>query len=390
MTRVVAVIPARGGSKSIPRKNLALFGGIPLIGRTISAALNAALIDEVYCTSDDAEILSCAAQHGAKIIQRPGELAQDKSSSELALLHALDVIEQAGQPVGVVVFLQCTSPFTTSDDIDLLVNVLRHSPNADCSLLVAASHTFLWRANEAGHAVGINHNHEVQRLLRQDLPPEYQETGAGYAMHVDAFRRVGRRFCGNVALAISKSPAIEIDEIADLEHARAIFASHTRPSYPGLKHVKALVTDFDGVHTDDKVIVADDGSESVRCSRSDGYGYSLLKTLRIRPLIISREKNLVVSERARKLSIEVLQGVENKLEVLSSWLNENQLSWKDIAYIGNDLNDLECLERAGHPYLTADAHESVHGKGFSVLTKAGGNGAIRELIDHLVKAHTQS
>ena len=116
--RCVAVIPARGGSKGVPRKNVRPLGGSPLVARTIAAARAARLVDAVYVSTDDAEVAAASRAAGAEVIDRPAEISGDDASSESALLHALEMIEAEGDPVGALVFLQCTSPFTTPEEID--------------------------------------------------------------------------------------------------------------------------------------------------------------------------------------------------------------------------------------------------------------------------------
>lgn len=384
--RVAAVIPARGGSKGIPRKNLRPVGGVPLVGLAAQAARAARRVDAVYCSSDDAEILAVAEAHGAAPILRPAAIAGDAASSESALLHALDVLAGAGVEPEILVFLQCTSPFTTGADIDALVAALDDDPGAACALLVAPSHAFLWRRDADGAGRGVNHDETAPRKRRQELEPEYRETGAGYAMRVPAFRASGRRFCGKVALAVSDAPPHEIDDPADLALVNALWAAGGRQAEPALGRVRALITDFDGVHTDDRVTVREDGTESVTCSRADGYGYDLLRRTDIRALILSRERNPVVAARAQKLGIEVIHGVEAKGPLLAGWLARNGLGWSDIVYVGNDLNDLECLERAGHAFVPADAHPALIGRGFAVLDRPGGAGAVRAVIDRILAA----
>lgn len=383
--RIVAIIPARGGSKGIPGKNLRTIGGKPLIVRTAEAARGAPEIDLVVVTSDDEAILAAARSAGARAILRPAEISGDTASSESALLHALDVLDGEGEKFDTVVFLQCTSPFTRPADVSALVETMARN-RAASALMVSPNHGFLWKRSEAGPAQGINHDETRPRKRRQELAPEFRENGAGYAMKVAEFRRTGNRFIPPIALAETDLPIVEIDEPEDLEIVEAMIAKRDRTSDAALaerlKAVKLLVTDFDGVHTDDSVQVDDKGGESVRCSRRDGFGLAMLaERAGIRCMIISKEVNPVVTRRAEKLKAEVIQGVGDKFDVLGRWLATRGLTFADIAYVGNDLNDLECLRAAAVGFAPADAHHSVFAPGVVRLKNAGGNGALRELCD---------
>ena len=157
-----------------------------------------------------------------------------------------------------------------------------------------------------------------------------------------------------------------------------------KPTREVLGAIKAIVFDFDGVFTDNKVIVSQDGSEFVVCDRGDGMGITLLKEIGIRMMILSKERNPVVSARGSKLGIEVIQGCDDKLPALSSWLEQNALDKESCAYIGNDINDKECLLAVGLAVIPHDAHHSVRKIGAWRLKSDGGRGAIRELADGIL------
>src|SRR5258708_16997965 len=174
----VAVVPARGGSKGLPGKNLRTVGGIPLIGRTVRAARASTRLSEVYVSSDDEAILSCARDYGAVPIVRPAELAGDKSASELALVHALTRVRADGLVPEILVFLQCTSPFTEASDVDRLVEALDDG-TYNSALTVSEDHSFLWTLDAADRGGGINHVPGKPRAMLQQLPPQFRENGAG-------------------------------------------------------------------------------------------------------------------------------------------------------------------------------------------------------------------
>lgn len=382
------MIPARGGSKGVPRKNLRLLGGASLVARTVAAARAASMVDAVYVSTDDPEIAAAARAAGAEPIDRPVELSGDEASSESALLHALEMIEAEGTPVDVLVLLQCTSPFTTPAEIDACVAAVKRD-GAVCAFTAVADHGFLWTIRPDGGAEGVNHDHLAPRRRRQDLPPQYRENGAVYAMEATAFRAAGRRFCGRAAVVPVDAPPIEIDSVADLALAEAVLAARVDVGGAALipKGLKALVMDFDGVFTDDRVLVDQDGREAVFASRSDGMGLDRLrKSTAIRTLILSKEPNPVVSARGRKLKIEVRQGIDDKLPELDRWLAEHGLTRAETIYMGNDVNDLECMRAVGFPVAPGDARPEAKAVARLVTRALGGRGALRELCETLIAA----
>ena len=156
------------------------------------------------------------------------------------------------------------------------------------------------------------------------------------------------------------------------------------PSRQTLSQIKAVVFDFDGVFTDNRVIVSTTGEEFVVCDRGDGMGTNLLAAAGIKMLILSKEKNAVVTSRGKKLNIEVIQGCDDKLPELIKWLQKNNVDAKQAAYIGNDINDLECLSHVEVAIIPADAHPSVIKAATWILQHNGGRGAIREFADVLL------
>lgn len=381
--RVWSIIPARGGSKGIPGKNLKKIQGRSLVFRAVAAAREARCVERVFVSTDDSEIAAEAKRAGAEVIDRPAHLAGDTASSESALLDALDRLAEGGEILpDIVVFQQCTSPFVAPADIDGTVSQLLRQ-GADTAFTAIATHGFVWREDQNGNAVGVNHDQNL-RQRRQDRAPEYLETGAVYAMRTAGFREFGHRFFGKTVLFQSHpARAIEIDAPEDLAAARACAsfvdcpASANRVPTP----LGGVVFDFDGVMTDDRVTVSQDGSESVRCSRSDGMGLSFLKQRNIRVAVISREKNPVVIQRCAKLDIEAIVGCEDKLTALRGLCTRWGCSLAETIFVGNDLPDIDCLDAVGFGVVVADAHPQAKLHADLVLMRPGGSGAVRELCD---------
>lgn len=220
----IAIIPARGGSKGIPRKNVRVVAGRPLIAHMICAARASQRLSRVIVSTDDPEIGKIAGEWQAEVVWRPKELATDIASSELALLHVLDELERRGEAMPqITVFLQCTSPLTTAADIDDAIDVLRRE-GGDSALTVTPFQHFLWKRDRNGVGIGVNHDKAV-RQMRQEREPQYLETGAIYVMKTEAFRRARHRFFGRTVFhVVSPGRALEIDEPGDLELAERLLA----------------------------------------------------------------------------------------------------------------------------------------------------------------------
>ncbi|MCI1019131.1 acylneuraminate cytidylyltransferase [Microbacterium sp. C5A9] len=383
----VAIIPARGGSKGVPRKNVRRVGGVPLVERAVRSALAADGIDLVVVSTDDDEIAAVSAAAGARIVRRPAEISGDTASSESAILHVLDELARAGEQVDVVAFLQATSPFIPSDALSEAVTEVTEG-RADSVLSAAETFGFLWRragqeTPDAGAAVALNHD-AAHRPRRQDREPHFLETGAFYVFRADGFREAEHRFFGRVRIVeVPEWSAIEIDDEQQLRMARALAALYESPERIP---VRAVVTDFDGVHTDDTATIDADGVERVRVSREDGMGVSLLRTAGIPMLILSTEVNPVVRARADKLRVPVLHGIDDKESALRGWAAENGIPLAEIAYLGNDVNDLPALRIVGWPVAVANAHPLVIDAARVVLRRVGGQGAVRELIERVLPA----
>jgi 3-deoxy-D-manno-octulosonate 8-phosphate phosphatase (KDO 8-P phosphatase) len=154
-----------------------------------------------------------------------------------------------------------------------------------------------------------------------------------------------------------------------------------------LRSIRFVVFDFDGVFTNNKVIVSEDGKESVICDRSDGLGLKMLRELNIGMAIVSTEVNPVVAARAKKLKLECVQGCDEKHDTVSALLKDKGLQFSQVAFVGNDINDLSCLNAVGLPVAVADAYPAVLAVAKVVLVRKGGEGAVREFCELLAQCH---
>lgn len=375
----MAIIPARGGSKGIRLKNLREIGGKSLLGRAIESARSAAAVSDVVVSTDHEQIKAEALRYGARVIDRPADIAGDTASSESVLLHALANAES--QPE-ITVFIQCTSPFIDPEDLDAAIAAVA-SQRADVSFAAVADHGFHWGLDPQGEAVAVGHD-KLHRPRRQDREPRFRETGAFYVMDTRGFLEAGHRFFGKVRVhEVPAEHGLDIDTEADLLLARLAVPANREPI-----EVDAVITDFDGVHTPDTAYVDEHGTETVRVSRSDGMGVARLRAAGVKFLILSKETNPVVAARAAKLKVEVAHGIENKAEYVARWLADESINPARVAYLGNDINDLGAMALVGWPITVADAHHDVHLAARHTLTRKGGHGAVRELAELVLAART--
>lgn len=392
--RVLAVIPARGGSKGVPAKNLLPVGGVPLVARAVRECRATRLVTDVVVSTDDQAIAAAAREAGAEVVLRPAAIAGDTATSEAAVLHAMDTHEALhGAPVDVVLLVQCTSPFIVREDIDGVAGAIAEN-GADTAVTVAPFHGFIWRdadteatSGVATGGYGVNHDKSF-RPRRQDRPQDLLETGAAYAMEATGFRKHQHRFFGRTEL-VRTDPArvLEIDDPHDLARARALaplFDADRPGALPTADDIDAVVLDFDGTQTDDRVLVDSDGREFVSVHRGDGLGIAALRRSGLKMLILSTEQNPVVAARARKLKLPVLHGIDRKDLALKQWCEEQGIAPERVLYVGNDVNDLPCFALVGWPVAVASAHDVVRGAARAVTTVPGGDGAIREIASWIL------
>lgn len=402
---ILTIIPARGGSKGIPRKNLRPLAGKPLLAHSIVQAKRTPSVTQVLVSTDDEEIATVARSWGAEALMRPSEISGDTASSESALLHALDYIkENEGSEPDMVVFLQATSPCRGEGEIQNAIGTMLQE-NADSLLSVGPMHGFVWRVGNKGSVHSFSYDF-LNRPRRQDAPEDLIENGSIYIFKPWVLRKFNNRLGGKIAIhRMSALDSFQIDESGDFEliellmRHRGVTTSHKedsgtkiqgntlRPSSIShlLSSIKLLLLDFDGVLTDNRVLVGQDGKESVLCDRSDGFGIEMLKRAGIEVVVLSKEKNPVVAARCQKLGIECIQGCNAKLSELKQKAKSRKLKPEEVAFVGNDVNDLECLRWVGLPIAVADAISEVRAVAKYITRPPGGHGAVREVCDLLLR-----
>lgn len=383
---ITCIIPARGGSKGIPGKNIMDFWGKPLLAWSILQAQQAKTVNAVYVTSNDEAILKVAEDYGAIPIRRPDELSTDTATSEAALLHALNYIEkERATSIDVVVFLQATSPLRESEDIDGAIQKLIDE-NAD-SLFSSArlEGFFIWQETEEG-LKSLNFDYK-RRLRRQDVKPQYVENGSIYLFKPHVLRTTNNRLGGRIATyEMDFWKTWEINSLEDRALCEWYFMNRLMKRFVNLTPatIDLIVYDFDGVMTDNRVLTLQDGTEAVFANRADGLAINMIKEMGIPQIILSTEENAVVAARARKIGIPAIHGVGDKLKALHAYCAEQQIDLKKVLYVGNDINDLEAMKSVGLAVAPADAHPDIKRIVKINLSKPGGAGVIRELYDLLI------
>lgn len=382
--KTVALIPVRGGSKSIPGKNIKPLAGKPLVHYVLEAALGAERIDEVWVSSDSEEILACAqALRNPKLhtVFRPPELATDTASTESVLLHF------AGEhSFDRLVLIQATSPLTTSADLDGALEKMS-ALAADSLVTVTREHRFMWREESSSLVSPRNYRPEA-RPRRQDWDGELFENGAFYVSSRELLLRSGCRLHGNVAhFVMSAQTAIELDTVSDWELLEALLLRRTPERSAVMPKIDLIVSDVDGVLTDGGMYYGPGGEALKKFNTKDGMGMRLWREAGLRFAVITGENSPAVAERMKKLQVaDYYPGVDDKLDVLRALARKYDIALERTAFIGDDVNDLLAMKAVGLAACPRDAHPHVRAVARFRCAAIGGAGCVRELVDWLLPA----
>lgn len=214
MTNTLCIIPARGGSKRLPRKNTRLVDGLPLIAHSVLQARRARLVTRTVVSTDDDEIANITARHGGEVVRRPLELAGDEATSESALRHVIDTLKSEQYEPDLIVFLQCTSPVRQKDDIDRAVSKLIES-GADSCFSACRSHAFIWKQTPEG-VQPVNYDYK-RRKREQDLLPEWRENGSIFVFRPWTLLEENNRLGGRIVIhEMDFWSSFQIDSLEEL------------------------------------------------------------------------------------------------------------------------------------------------------------------------------
>jgi N-acylneuraminate cytidylyltransferase len=376
--RWVALLPLRGGSKSIPGKNLRTIAGRPLYAWSLEAALESGCFDAVYVASDAAEIRDDArARFGSRIevVDRSPANATDTAPSEAVMLELAERV-----PSDVLALIQATSPLTRAEDFRAARTRFERD-QLDSLLTGVELKRFFWTHD----GTPLNYD-PARRPRRQDFAGSVMENGAFYFTRTSLLLRTGVRLGGRIGVHVMhEDSAIEIDEPADWPAVESLLKRRLASA----KNVRMLVVDVDGTLTDGGMYYDGNGEALKKFNTRDAKGLLMLRDAGVRVCVVTAESSTVVDARMRKLGItEYFRGVQNKRAWLEDYRSRFGIDLSQVAYIGDDLNDLECLQAVGFACCPADAVPAVRAAVQYVCNAGAGAGAVRELCDLLLAQHS--
>ena len=379
MGGVVALIPARAGSKSIPNKNTMMIAGRPLIHWVLKSALESIIIDRVYVATDGERIRNSVLKISnpkLKIIDRSPGTATDTSSTESLMIEFANKVDFEH-----LILLQPTSPLTSTDDIDKAFNHYFET-NSDSLLSLVRQKRFIWNVqNDLIKPVNYDH---FNRPTRQNFNGFYVENGAIYITSKDALTLSGNRISGRIEyIEMDEKTYFELDEKDDIQIIES-FLNRRKASSP--KNIKIFISDVDGVLTDSGMYYSEKGDELKKFNTRDGVEFKMLKRKGILTAIMTSEKTRLVKKRAEKLKIDILcQGVKDKLAKINEISIKYNIKPSEIAFIGDDINDTEVLKFVGISACPKDAIEQNLSIVNFVCSKNGGEGCVREFADYIIR-----
>lgn len=384
----VAFIPVRGGSKSIPLKNIRPICGKPLVYWVIKAACECKFIDNVYIATDSEIIKSTVEEFAfekAIVIGRSAESATDTASTEFAMLEFAE-----SHDFDNIVLIQATSPLLTSDDLDRGFEIFQEE-DTDSVLSAVPQKRFYWEYAKEGMVRPVNYD-VYNRPRRQEFDGCLTENGAFYITGRKSLLESKNRLSGRIkAVEMCEDSFFEIDEPDDWVIIEALMKKNGITSENSikdrLKNIKILLTDCDGCLTDAGMYYSEHGDELKKFNTRDGMGFRLLREKGILTGIITSEKVELVSRRADKLRLDILKmGIGNKLQTVLDICREYHLEMENVAYIGDDINDLEVVSAAGFGCSVNSGMEIVKEKACYVTKANGGEGAVREVAELILEA----
>lgn len=383
MNKVIAFIPVRGGSKSIPLKNIKSLCGKPLVCWNIEALEACPQVDEVIVATDSDEIWKTVESKNYKkthLYRRSAENACDTASTESVML---EYIKYANLPENdIFMLVQATSPLTES--VHLSEALQKYATGEyDSMLTCVRNYRFFW--NEDGSSMNYDY---MNRPRRQNFSGMLMENGAFYINTVKNILSNGNRLGGKIGIyEMPEYTATEIDEPDDwmileklMHKYKSEFVNQKKPN------IKLFITDIDGTLTDGGMYYSENGDELKKFNTRDGMGIQMLREAGIKTAVITSEDRQLNQRRAEKLKIDFIrQGKANggKVAVAEELAKEMGISMQEVAYIGDDVNCVELLSKVGLAACPADACSKVKEiPGIQVMTRKGGEGCVREFIEN--------
>lgn len=385
----VAFIPVRGGSKSIPLKNIKPICGKPLVYWTVKAACGCRYIDTVYIATDSDKIKQTVEsfKNGpesglfskAVVIGRSAESASDTASTESAML------EFAGNyDFDNIVLVQATSPLLSSGDLDRGFEAFNEN-GTDSVISVVRQKRFNWENDENGYAHPTNYD-VFHRPRRQEFSGYLVENGAFYITSKADLIKAQNRVSGNIkAVEMNEDTFFEIDEPSDWLIIEALMKKNGCEGSFEIPEIKMFLTDCDGCLTDGGMYYSEHGDELKKFNTRDGMGFSFLRKKGIITGIITSESVDLNRRRAEKLKLDILEsGCKDKVSAVKKICSEHNIDIGNVCYIGDDVNDVELLKLAGYGCAPADACSEARQAADYVTKAKGGEGVIREVVEQIM------
>lgn len=382
ITKNVAFIPVRGGSKSIPLKNIKEICGKPLVYWTIAAACECSYISRVYVSTDSDVIRDVVYQISEKydlqkvdVIARDPETATDIATTESAMLEFAQ-----NYSFDNIVLIQATNPLLRTEDLNKGFCIWEQD-TPDSVLSVVRQKRFQWSVDEYGYANSTNYDY-MNRPRRQEFDGYLVENGAFYITSRERLLKTGNRISGKIKVVeMDENSYFEIDEPEDFLIAENLL-QRNKLNIENKKTVKMFLTDCDGCLTDGGMYYSENGDELKKFNTRDGMGFQLLRDKGILTGIITGENRELNRHRAEKLKIDILEmGVEDKASRIRELCKKYNISLDEVLYIGDDINDIEALNIVGFPCCVGDADKEVKKIAIYIAERKGGEGAIREIVD---------
>lgn len=377
----IALIPIRKNSKGILGKNKRKMLGRPLFSWVLTEAAFSNL-DAVFVFTDDTEIISYIEKEyywnpKIKVLLRSDENATDTASTESVLL---EFTEQLDSDFDILCLLQATSPLTTRHNINSVLDKIQKE-SFDSALTVVKTHRFAWNAD------GTPQNYDVfNRPRRQDFEGLLIENGAVYATTKAAFLNSKNRVSGQIGLVeMEEASYTEIDSTTDWQIVEQLLANRLLKS-KAAQRIEYLILDVDGVFTDGCVYYGASGELMKKFDMRDGMGLEILRQHQVQVVVMTSENSDLVAARMRKLQIEhCFLGVKDKFAFLTHFLQERNATLMQVAYVGDDVNDLANICSVGWSFCPANGTEVVKRHADYILTNASAQGAIREVCELVIK-----
>ena len=377
----IAFIPVRGGSKSIKNKNIKKINNRPLIYWVLDALTDCKLIDKVVVSTDSDEIRNTVNEYGNKnilVINRSKEVSTDYASTESVMLEFANRYDFEN-----IILVQATSPLLNKEDIE---NGLKEYENADSVLSVVNQKRFIWSNTKNSHPINYDY---LNRPRRQDFDGFFVENGAFYITSKKLLLKNECRISGKInAVVMDEESYYEIDEPSDWSIIENLLKMkhETSDLSEKIRKIKCLLVDCDGVLTNGAMYYTENGDEIKKFSTKDGMGFKLLKEKGFLTGIITGEDVQLVKRRFEKMNLDILfMGVSDKLSVLNQICEDYKLAYDEIAYIGDDINDIDVIKNVGFGCCVNDSVKSVKNNADYITHSKGGDGAVREVIDLLLK-----